>query len=710
MDATRTTRPPSPIGFLGRVPSRESRDTLFMVALIGWTILPHVGHLPVGVSVLVAGVLAWRAGLAWRQRPLPGRVAVGGLLALAAAITWWSDRTLLGKEAGVTLLVMLMALKTLELRARRDALVVFFLGFFLVLTHFLYSQSLFTAAAMFVSVWGWLTALTLAHMPAGRPPLAQAARLAGRAALVGMPLMLLLFLLFPRIGPLWALPSDANRTGLSDRLELGNVAELANDDSIAMRVRFAGRVPPNEQLYFRGPVLVDTDGRTWRAASADGLGRAPGGPVSISGAPARYEVTLEPTQLTWLPLLEQALPTSLDGAPGVTVVAGGDGVSIVPEPSGEWRTRVPLAHTLRLRVISWPHAHLDAGLPPADIGRDLRLPASAAPRMRAWAERLRAQAGGAEADPDDLVARLYQHIRTQPFTYTLTPGTYDNDPVDEFWFGRRTGFCEHFATAFVVALRSMGVPARVVTGYQGTDATAQDGDLVVRQSYAHAWAEYWVPTRGWTRADPTAAVAPDRIARGRALQAPPGLMGSALSAVSPNLRQDLRQLWETLDHRWNEWVLGYDRTTQFDLMKHLGIDTPGSEDLGRALIVAMVGVSLVGVGMAWWDAHRRTPGQRLWRRLAGSLQPLAPLGLEVPAHASPGIVARALRARWGASAQALAAHLDALERARYGPATVQPPTEGPPRRARTDAAAWRAVRDEARALAAALRRVDKLGR
>ena len=223
-----------------QAPSREARDTVFMVLLIGWTIAPHLYNLPPWVAGLTGVVLAWRVWLAWRQKPLPGRFAVLGLLGVAAVLTFTAEKTLVSKDAGVTLLVVLMALKTLELRARRVAMVVFFLGFFLVLTTFLYSQSFLTAVGTGVSVWGWLTALTLAHIPAGQPTIRQAASLAGRAALIGTPVMVALFLLFPRIGPLWPSANTANRTGLSDHLELGSVADLASDDSIAFRIRFDG--------------------------------------------------------------------------------------------------------------------------------------------------------------------------------------------------------------------------------------------------------------------------------------------------------------------------------------------------------------------------------------------------------------------------------------------------------------------------------------
>ena len=191
---------------------------------------------------------------------------------------------------------MLLALKTLELRARRDAFVIFFLGFFAMLTNFFSSQSLLTAVAMLVALLGLLTALVNAHMPVGRPPLAQAARTAGWMALLGAQIMLALFMLFPRMAPLWGTPNDemTGRSGLSNTMRVGSIASLALDDGIAARVKFDGGVaPPQRQLYFRGPVLSDFDGREWTAPppwergflSAD---------LRVQGEPVGYEVTLEP--------------------------------------------------------------------------------------------------------------------------------------------------------------------------------------------------------------------------------------------------------------------------------------------------------------------------------------------------------------------------------------------------------------------------------
>lgn len=635
--------------------SRETRDTLFMLALIAWTIAPHLAHLAPWVGLMCATVLVWRGGLALRQAPLPSRWWLVGLLVVAAALTFRTERTLLGKDAGVTLLVVLMALKTLELRARRDALVVFFLGFFLVLTQFLYSQSAATAVAMTLSVWGWLTALTLAHMPAGRPRLAEAAALAGRAALVGTPVMVALFLLFPRIGPLWAMPGTGAQTGLSDQLQLGDVAKLALDDSIALRLRFDGPEPPAEQLYLRGPVLTDYDGQRWRADVFTPPADAAEAPAAT--APVyRYEMTLEPLRTAWLPLLEgtRQAPKANPTLPGLPSR---------PDQAGQWRLLRPLQERVQLQAETDLQGPPDTQLRPFEQRRLLALPAGRHPRTRAWAVALRERPEWRAATPEALAAAVLGHIRRAPFVYTLEPGAYGADPVDEFWLDRREGFCEHYAAAFVVVMRAMGVPARIVTGYQGSDFLRQDGYLVVRQSHAHAWAEYWQAGRGWIRADPTGAVAPERIRRSQALQAPPGLLGGALEAVSPDLRQRLRHWAEVLDHRWNQWVLGYGRQAQFDLLGRLGVPSPDLLVLARVLVGLVAVVGLAGAAWAWWDARRQSPWQRLRQRIA---RELARCGVEVRPSDTLATLAQRLRAQRGDAADEAARSLLALEQHRYG--------------------------------------------
>jgi transglutaminase-like putative cysteine protease len=641
---------------------RDARDTLFQLVLIGWTIAPHLLHLPLWCTAMVLAMLAWRGRLALVGGALPTRWTVMALLIVAAGLTLWSERTLLGKEAGVTMLVVLLALKTLELRARRDALVIFFLGFFLVLTHFLYSQSLGTGLWMLVSVWGLLTALVLAHMPVGRPSLAQAGGTAARAAALGVPLMVVLFVLFPRIGPLWGLPQDAaGRTGLSGSMRMGAMAEIANDDSIALRVRFFGRTPAPDQMYFRGPVLSSFNGREWtRLQPSFPVALRPRAELEVRGEPLRYEMTVEPSRLPLLPLLE-ATPDLPGAAPQV------EGWMLTLRPDLQWQVDRPVGERLRVQA----SAYLDHSHGPREdiVGlRDLvDLPPGYNPRMLTWAQALRTSPALRDADTPALVQAVLSHIRQGEFSYTLAPGVYGDNAIDEFWFDRKLGFCEHYAAAFVVALRAMDIPARVVTGYMGTDFAPVDGYWIVRNSNAHAWAEYWQAGRGWVRVDPTAAVAPERVQRGQGLPVQTGLVGGAMRTLSPEMAARLRAAWEAVDNRWNQWVLNYSRGQQFDLLKQLGWRSPSWQDLATTLILLLCAAALAGAAWAWWDRHRQDPWLHLQQRVQ---RRLAALGVDVGPQHAPRTRAARVRAALGARGEALAQELEALDRWRYAAPTA----------------------------------------
>ena len=633
---------------------RESRDTLFLLGVIGWTVLPHAAHLPAWCGWLTLAVLLWRARLAIRGAALPGRWVLIAVLVIAAGLTLMSYRTLLGKEPGVTLLVALMALKTLELRARRDAFVVFFLGFFIVLTHFLYSQSLAVAVAMLVSVWGLLTALVLAHMPVGQPSLRQAGLLAARTAALGAPIMVLMFVLFPRVGPLWGVPGDgANGTGLSNRLRMGSLAEIALDDSVALRIRFDGAAPAPQAMYLRGPVLARFDGTEWRPLApsfpADAMPRAE---LRVSGPALPYEITLEPQRLSVLPTLE--------ATPDAPLL---EGHVAMPTDDLQWVVARPLYERVRYRAAA--HARFQHGplAPVLGLQDYLDLPPGHNPRTLEWAAALRRDPAYASADARGLARALMQQIRTQGYSYTLAPGVYlGTDPIDQFWLDRKEGFCEHFAAAFVVLMRALDVPARIVTGYQGADLLPVDGYHIVRQSSAHAWAEYWQAGVGWIRADPTAAVAPERIDRSRNLRPPAGLVAQMLGEANPELLASLRAGWEALNNRWNQWVMNYSRTQQFDLLKSLGFRSPGWEDLALLSILAVSALALAGAAWAWWDRHRIDPWQRQMQALRAALQRA---GIVAAPHEAAGTLARRVRSRFGDTGEALAMLLETLERQRY---------------------------------------------
>jgi transglutaminase-like putative cysteine protease len=642
---------------------RDTRDSFFLLAVITAVMAPHAGHLPWWSTALTVIVLGWRAQLAWRQRPLPSRWWLVAIVALYAGLTWLTYRTLVGREAGITLLVMLMALKTLELRARRDAFVVFFLGFFLVLTQFLYSQSLLTAIGSLVSLWGLLAAVVLAQMPTGVPSIAIAARHAAGTTALGLPVMVLLFVLFPRIAPLWGVPTEAiGKTGLSNQLEFGAMNEIANDDSIAMRLRFldGSAPPPPDQRYFRGPVLTRFDGKTWRAPDPrPGQSWLRGRDELALGGPAlRYEVTLEPLRIPVLPLLEMS-----PGGPGTELPL--PDLTLTRGPELQWLSPRPITERLRLNA----SAHLDWGaglrLNRIQQNSNLELPAGSNPRALAWARELASQPRFAGLEPgpraEALAAALLAHVRGNDYLYTLSPGRYGEESphvIDEFWLDRRLGFCEHFASAFVVLMRGMGVPARIVTGFQGWDAEPQDGYLVVRNANAHAWAEFWVDGKGWLRSDPTAAVAPNRVSRGQALQPQPGVFGQ----LNPTLWRAMRNGWETVNNRWQQLVLNYSRQNQFDLLKKLGFESPDWAGLGQALAVVILTLAVASAGWIRWSSR---PHDAWSRQRARILALLSRAGVALPAHESPAAWARALRRQHGQKAEPAALWLERLERSRY---------------------------------------------
>jgi transglutaminase-like putative cysteine protease len=617
---------------------RDSRDTLFLLVVIGWLLLPLFGHLPLWSSALATCMLLWRARLAWGSLALPNKWWLLGLLIVAAGATLLAHRTLLGREAGVTLIVLLLTLKTLEMRARRDAFVVFFLGFFTLLTQFFYSQSLLSALGLLIGMLGLLTALVLAHMPVGKPPLAQAARIAGTMALLGAPLMLLLFLLFPRLPPLWAIPSDAMgaRSGLGASMQVGNIARLALDGSVALRIAFDGAPPPQRELYFRGPVLANFDGREWRAAGSSfpARYRLPAN-LSVAGAPVDYEVTLEPTNQPWLFVLDAAADSP--GLPDYRPRMNAD---------LQWLADRPVTDRVRYRALSYPrfqHGPLQFAI---GLQEYVELPPGFNPRTLALAFEIRRDPRYAQADAKALVQVVLERLRSGGYVYTLAPGLYGPNSADEFWFDRKQGFCEHIASAFVVLMRALDVPARIVTGYQGGERNPVDDQWLLRQSDAHAWAEVWQAGQGWLRVDPTAAVTPSRIEFFQRLLPQQGLVGQALGNFSPTLAVQLRAIWEALDNRWNQWVLNYTQSQQLDLLKKLGFTHPDLDDLALVLIGALVLISLLGVVWAWWERSASDPWLQL---LARARRQLLAAGIGSDPASSPRQLARQVLARYGSS-------------------------------------------------------------
>ena len=645
---------------------REARDTLFLLLVIAWVLLPQISHLPLWCSGLAGTVLVWRGWLALQARPLPGREWLLFLLALTLGATFFTHRTLLGRDAGVTLLVVLLSLKTLELRARRDAFVVFFLAFFCMLSNFFYSQSLPVAFSMLVGLLGLLTVLVNAHMPVGKPPLLQAAKTAGVMALLGAPIMVVLFMLFPRMAPLWGVPSDAmaGRSGLSSSMQVGNIASLALDDSVAMRIKFEGNPPPQRALYFRGPVLSNFNGREWTAPRADFFSRRNArAALTVSGAPINYEVTLEPTRRPWLLTLEAT--TQVPVLPGFEAAMQSD---------LQWLTNRPINDLLRYQAQSFPAFRHGPTRDEVALREFVELPPGFNPRTLALAADMRRDPRYAQASNAQLVQALLERLRTGGFTYTLEPGVYGQNTADEFWFDRKEGFCEHIASSFVILMRALDIPARIVTGYQGGELNGVDGFWVVRQSDAHAWAEVWQAGLGWVRVDPTSAVAPGRTGTFQRLATPRGMVAQAFGNFSPTLSAQFRATWEAVNNGWNQWILNYTQGKQLGLLKDIGFESPGWEDLSTLLIGVIVFASMAGGGWALWDRTQHDP----WLRLLGRARKrLAQAGIESTPASSPRQLARQVRQKYGAQGQALHDWLMQLERHRYAPTAQTAKTSTP---------------------------------
>lgn len=578
---------------------RDKADTLLLLTAALMVLAPHFGHLPPWVSVAVCATLLWRAAITWRGKRMPPLWLLVPVAVAAMAGVYLTYRTLLGRDAGVAMLTLLLAFKLLEMRAKRDLFVVIFLSFFVLLTSFFYSQTMLAALFMAATLVMLLTAQQSFQYTGVVPPLARRLRTSARLFVLAAPLALLMFIGFPRVqGPLWGMPGDAHsgRSGISDSMAPGTLSSLAQSDEVAFRVRFLDPVPPQNQLYWRSIVLGDYDGRTWtRVPRRRGVPGAPRQDIAIAvrGQPVRHEVTMEPTGKRWLALLELTGPSF--SVPGFNVRDSDE---------MEQFTMAPLARRVRYAASAYLDFQLQANEKAENLARWLELPDGYNPRTLALAQQLRQNApAGAPPDARQLSQQVLSMFRRDTFSYTLQPPLAGRDMVDDFLFTSKAGFCEHYAGAYVVLMRAMGVPARVVTGYQGGEMNPLDGYLTVRQSDAHAWAEIWIPSQGWRRVDPTGAVAPERIARNlaRALPAPSafGFQFIALQNDPDSWLAQLRFRYAALNNSWNQWVLDYNPDRQRSFLAELASAFGNWRSaLGAALVCALAWLLL-------WRRQRR---------------------------------------------------------------------------------------------------------
>lgn len=589
-----SAHPPTPL------PRQAQAWLLVTLALVG---AAHAPELPwwISVGALTCGLWCWQNTRQWRR--LPPRGLRFGLTLLATGGVYLSYGELLGQAAGTALLLCMTALKLLELRSRRDAVLLVGLGFFLVATQFLRSQELPMAFYLAACTLGLVISLMGATRESAPPhPLAHLPQ-ATALLLQALPIMALLFFLFPRLdGPLWAMPEDGDRaqTGLSDRMEPGQISDLAQSDAVAFRAEFPDDPPPRSQRYWRGPVFEAYDGHRWQPD--DGL-QARREPVSpVEDAPLiEYTITLEPHGRSWLFGLD--LPLALTAE-----AASVHGAQV-------WERDEAVGRRLRYSGRSTPDYRLGGTL---DAGRretNLALEEERHPRTLALVQEWRAEADDAQA----LLGHAIRYFREQPFGYTLSPPLMRDDMVDEFLFDHRQGFCEHYAAAFAVMMRAAGVPTRVVTGYLGGEMNPAGDYMIVRQSDAHAWNEVWLEGAGWIRVDPTALAAPERLDQGLAAAVGDPASVPALARLDASWVRDLQLRWDAVNMTWHRWMLGYGPEMQRRWLERLGL-TSWQQGI-MALGLALVAVSML---LAWITLYRSAPrpadpAARAWQRLTRRL-------------------------------------------------------------------------------------------
>lgn len=574
---------------------------VWTLAGLALAIIPHASHLPTWTLVFALSLGAWRfvAGRKqWRMPPPVLRVAIAFLGFGGVFMTYW---TINGLDAGSALLIIMMTAKLTETRSPRDETVLLMACYFLVLTSFLYTQSIWNLLYLGLSVWVITAAMWVVGRSEGPVAPADGLRTSARMLLQSLPLMVLLFVLFPRVpGPFWALPTGGGGvTGLDDKMSPGEISELTLSDDVAFRVRFAGIPPSPEQRYWRGPVLHHFNGSTWRGEDPRPIRRWP----TTSGEGINYRVTLEPHRRMWLYALD------VPGSWGREKVNMAWDYQLI--------NHMPVHQLISYDVTSFPD-YQTRDRHPEMMAMDSALSGAHNPRTRLLARTLRSQS----SSDREFIGRILEMFREEEFFYTLQPGRLGDNSVDDFLFNTRKGFCGHFASAFTTLMRAADIPARVVTGYQGGEYNRIGDYFIVRQSDAHAWSEVWLGEGGWVRVDPTAAVAPERIQQGLAQALPSGSLIPSHLLRSSALLNRLRMTWDMANNLWNEWVINFDGQTQRKFMSWLGFERAHWQMLIAILVVA--GIAFMGwlaFHLSWeFRARPKDPAgsayQRFCRKLA----------------------------------------------------------------------------------------------
>jgi transglutaminase-like putative cysteine protease len=623
-----------------------------LLASLPWTLsaltislLPHVPFLPIWISVAFLGCAAWRYVIEKRRQTLPSSwlragLALGCFLGVLATYS-----TISGVGPGSALLAIMAALKLLETRKRRDQFVLLFLSIFLVMSSLLREQYLWSVPYMAMSLLVIMTAWL--RMSAGESQSArQSFATGGRLLLYAVPLAIVMWVFFPRLSaPFWSVPIDTSQasSGLSDTMSPGDITSLSMSDEVAFRVTFEGDIPEPRDRYWRGLVLTRFNGRTWSGREPS-ISRSALDQIEVEGNPINYRITLEPTRQQWVFALDMPTSWSLRRT--------------FMGPQQQLARMTPIDQRVAYDVTSYSKFRVGTNL--SDLYRNWysSLPEDSNPRTAELAREMHAAAGSDR----DFVDAVLQKLNREEFYYTLEPPPLGRNPVDRFLFETRRGFCEHYASAFSVMMRSVGIPTRVVLGYQGGEVNPMGGHLIVRQSDAHAWTEIWLDGLGWYRVDPTAAVAPERIDIGASDAAFDGI-GQAWGLTAPSrLVHQLKLTWDAMNATWNEWILGYGPETQKSFMEWLGMDDPSWRKMMLTLVSLVIGLILLIslLLMLRYRPPQKDEAARLYRRFVKKT------GLEPQTGETARVFALRVLESHAAPDQAVNEITDAYMDVRYG--------------------------------------------
>jgi len=537
---------------------------LLLLLSIVFILLPHIARIPAWISVFCFALVLWRTLFELGDAPdIPRILKI--ILTISGTIgIFVSFHALVGREAGSALLLLMMCLKLTEMRGERDIFQCLFLGYFVVVVGFLFSQSIWMGLYMLVVIVN-ITASLIAYAHGGKMKVNLSPfhylKIASNIILQAFPVAILLFLLFPRLpGPLWSIPEDeySAKTGLSDTMSPGNISNLTDSYAVAFRAKFEKQPERVNDLYWRGLVLWYYDGRTWSNPNAK-INKRYDLAFKVGGERLNYSVTLEPHDKQWLFAVD--LPAQIPFDSYVT-------------PEFQLMANEPVNQLMRYSLSSYPQYQLERNNPPAE--HFSALPLRVAPR----AEKLVMQWKQETTEPAKLVKKALDYFRSEPFYYSRNPPLLTNNPIDEFLFSTRKGFCEHFASSYAVLMRLAGIPARVVMGYHGGEVNPISDYVIVRQSSAHAWVEVWLANSGWVRIDPTSVIPESRVenvddlSRIQPLSHRVLLANADLSWLSESMR-NMGFLWDAVNNRWNQWVIGFNDEKQRDLMEWLGMERAG---------------------------------------------------------------------------------------------------------------------------------------